>query len=62
MVGRVLRGPEHEQQKGQDEGQRFDVLYARPVHCQHAPTLALMVALLSGCRAPTDGYRCADVA
>jgi hypothetical protein len=61
MVGRMLRRPEHEQQKGQDERQRFDVLYARPFHCQHSPTRALTAAWPSACRAPMDGSRYADV-
>ncbi|GEM_PF-6905534 len=33
VVGRVLRGSEHEQRKGQGERQCFDVLYTRPFHC-----------------------------
>lgn len=61
MVARVLCGPNYEQRKGQDERQRFDPLHAGPFYCQHAPTLAVMAAWPSACRAPADGYRYADV-
>lgn len=55
VVHRVEPGRKREEQQDQDKGQRFDGPYARLVHCQHSPTFALMVALLSARHAPADG-------
>lgn len=54
VVHRVEPGREREEQQDQDKGQRFDGLYARPVHCQHSSTFALMTALPSGHCARSD--------
>jgi hypothetical protein len=44
VVHRVEPGRKCEEQQDQDKGQRFNRPCAGPIHCQHSPTFALVVA------------------
>lgn len=57
MVSRVQLCFEYEQQKGQHKSQRFGASYAGPVHDQHSPTGAVIVASPAARCAPADDFR-----